>query len=80
MAEDVSFGAAKVIGFLGVVAGATIAILVPLVVLSNAAFADLSGFAVTVLCIIGVGGGVALSIVATVLSIVIPRKVSTGKD
>lgn len=79
MEENVNSGATKTIGFLGLVAGAAIAIGVPWVVLTNAAGAGLGGFASTLLSLIGIIGGVALAIVATFFSIVIPKKVGSQK-
>jgi len=79
MGENVNFGATKVMGFLGLVAGTAIAIGVPWIVLSNAANAGLGCFASTLLSIIGIVGGVALAIVATLFSIVIPKRVDSQR-
>jgi hypothetical protein len=78
MSENVSFGATKFMGFLGIVGGTTIAVGVPWIVLDNAAAAGLGGFATTLLSLAGIVGGVALAIVAVFFSIVIPSKVSEG--
>ena len=67
----------KVMGFLGLLAGVAIAIGVPWVVLTNAAHAELGSVASTLLSIVGIVGGVALAIVATFFSIVIPKKVGS---
>ena len=75
MGAIVSFGPAKLVGFLGITAGTAIAVGVPWVVLANAASAGLGGFATSLLSLIGITGGVALAIVSVVLSIVIPSKV-----
>ena len=75
MGAIVSFGPAKLVGLLGITAGAAIAVGVPWVVLANAASAGLGGFATSLLSLIGITGGVALAIVSVVLSIVIPSKV-----
>jgi len=79
MEESVNFGATKAMGFLGLVAGVAIAIGVPWVVLSNAAHAGLGSVASALLSIIGIIGGVALALVATFFSIVIPKKVGSQK-
>jgi len=78
MNGKVDFGATKLIGVLGVVAGAAVAIGVPWVVLTHGASAQLGGFAATLLALIGIAGGVGLAIVAAFFSIVIPR--SVGKS
>ena len=79
MAQHVDFGLAKFMGFMGMVAGAAIAIGVPWVVLTHAGTVGLGGFAITFLATMGVVGGVTLAIVATFFSIVIPSKVKQGK-
>ena len=66
----------KSMGFLGAIAGAAIAIGVPWVVLANAASAGLGGFAISLLSLFGIMGGVAMAIVAVFFSIVIPSKVT----
>ncbi len=78
MTNHVEFGSDKRMGFLGVTAGTAIAIGVPWVVLGKAGAAGLGGVAATVICIIGVAGGVALAIVAAFFSLVMPSKV--GKE
>ena len=75
MGAIVDFGPTKLMGFLGITAGAAIAVGVPWVVLANAASAGLGGFATGLLSLIGITGGVALAIVGVILSIVIPSKV-----
>ena len=74
MDETVVFGPTQLMGFLGVVAGAAIAVGVPWVALANGASAGLGGFAISLLSVIGIMGGVALAIVAVFFSIVIPSK------
>jgi hypothetical protein len=75
MGAIVDFGPTKLLtGFLGITAGAAIAVGVPWVVLTNAASAGQGGFATSLLSLIGIAGGVALAIVGVILSIVIPRK------
>ena len=78
MGDKVDFGSTRTMGFLGLVAGVAIAIGVPWVVLANAANAGLGGFATSLLSLTGILGGVALAVVATFFSIVIPKKVAEG--
>ena len=71
----VDFSPTKLMGLLGVTAGAAIAVGVPWVVLGNAASAGLGAFAAAFVSLIGIMGGVAVAMVAVFFSIVIPSKV-----
>ena len=72
--DNVDFGSVRLMGVLGVVAGAAMAIGVPWVVLTNSGDAGLGGFAATLLAVLGIAGGSALSIVAVFFSIVVVSK------
>ena len=76
MGQSVVSRPTKLMGILGAIAGAAIAVGVPWVVLANGAGAGLGGFAISLLSMIGIMGGVALAIVAVFFSIVIPSKTS----
>ena len=75
MNQNVEFGKSRLMGLLGLVAGAAIAIGVPWVVLAHTGSAGLGGLSSTLLSFVGVVGGVAVAIVAVFFSIVIPKKV-----
>lgn len=71
--ESVTFGSAKLMGFLGVIIGGIIAIGIPWILLN--ASIDCGRFLIGLLSILGIVGGVALAITAVFFSIVIPSKV-----
>ena len=76
--QRLEFGSGRLMGFLGLIAGAAIAIGVPWIVLSNSGSAGLGSFAVCLLSILGIVGGVAVAIATAVLSIVTPKKIDQG--
>ena len=76
MAQEVDFGSVKLMGVLGVLSGTAIAIGVPWIVLNGAQATELGGFAVTLLALVGIVGGVALAGVAAFFALVIPSKVA----
>ncbi len=76
MAQEVDFGSVKLMGVLGVLCGTAIAIGVPWVVLNSSDVAELGGFAVTLLALVGILGGVALAGTAAFFALVIPSKVA----
>ena len=74
MDESLSFGSAKVIGALGVVSGAAVAVGVPCVVLAFGENVGMGSVSAVILSAIGILGGVALGIVAAFFSIVVPSE------
>jgi len=76
MAQEVDFGSVKLMGVLGVLSGTAIAIGVPWIVLNSPQVAELGGFAVTLLALVGIVGGVALAAIAAFFALVIPSKVA----
>ena len=72
--DDVDFGSVRLMGVLGVVAGAAIAIGVTWIVLTNSVSAGLGAFAATLLALLGIAGGSALAIMSVFFSIVVAGK------
>jgi hypothetical protein len=80
MRETVELGSIKLMGFIGLAAGDTSAIAMPWVVLAYAGDSSLGGVAKTILCIIGIAGGVILVIVAAFFPLVISNKVPENRE
>jgi uncharacterized membrane protein YdjX (TVP38/TMEM64 family) len=67
-------GSNRMIGALGMVLGAAVAVLVPFVVLKFGSGVDMGSFAATILSLCGITGGAIIAVASAFFALVIPKK------
>jgi len=67
-------GSNRMIGALGMVLGAAVAVLVPFVVLKFGSGVDMGRFAATILSLCGITGGAIIAVASAFFALVIPKK------
>ena len=70
-------GSNRLLGALGMVLGAAVAVLVPFVVLKYGTGVSMGSFAATILSLCGITGGAIIAVASAFFALVIPKKPET---